>query len=419
MKILFVTGEPPWPLHGGARIRGYHLLRGLAGEHEVHLLCCASVRQAVDLQRVLGGICRGIITVEEPMTRPPWIRMWDTATTPVPDLTLRYDDDRVVYGLREALDAGSFDLVHITGLEMVRPVLRAMAGRRYRPRPRLVLDAQNAEHLLQRRAARVADDGIAGSPIALYSWVQARKLAWYEHGLGSRLDGILAVSDEDRTAFLRLGLRLPIEVVPNGVDTEVYRPPADRRQSPSVAAQAPPRLLFTGTMDYRPNVDAVCWFVDRILPGILERHPLAVFDVAGRRPSERIAALGGPHVAIHGEVDDDAPFFESASAFVLPMRFGAGSRLKLLQALASGSPVVTTTCGAEGVRVADGWDVLVRDGPDEFADAAASVIEDRLLAFRLGVEARTTALRYDWSAIVPGLLDFYRRLNARRITVAR
>ncbi|MSQ27715.1 MAG: glycosyltransferase [Dehalococcoidia bacterium] len=419
MKILFVTGEPPWPLHGGARIRAYHLQRGLAREHEVHLLCCASARQAVDLQRALGDTCSGIITVEEPAARPSWMRVWETATTPMPDLSLRYDDDRVVHGLREALGAGGFDLVHITGLEMVRPVLRAMSGRRYHPRPRLVLDAQNAEHLLQRRAVRVGDDGISGSPIALYSWVQARKLARYEHGLGSRLDGIIAVSEQDRTAFLRLGLRLPIEVVPNGVDTEAYRPPASPRRSPTGAHLPAPRLLFTGTMDYRPNVDAVCWFVERILPRILDRHPQAVFDVAGRRPSERIAALGGPHVAIHGEVEDDTPFFERAAAFVLPMRFGGGSRLKLLQALAAGSPVVTTTCGAEGVRVADGRDVLVRDDPVEFADAAASVIEDRLLAFRLGAEARTTALRYDWSAIVPGLLDFYRRLHVRRITVAR
>ncbi len=419
MKVLFVTGEPPWPLHGGASIRSYHVLRGLAAEHEVHLLCCASVRQAVELDRVLGDVCRGIKTVEGPSPRPPWLRAWEMATNPDADLTLRYDDDRVVHALRETLDAGEFDLVHITGLEMVRPVLRAMAGRRYRPRPRLVLDAQNAEHRLQRRAAKVSEEGLASSPIALYSWVQSRKLAWYEHGLGSRLDGIVAVSEEDKIAFQRLGLRLPIEVVANGVDTQRYRPAPVPPAALPASLDAGPRLLFTGTMDYRPNVDAACWFVEQVLPAILEREPRAKFDIVGRRPGARVSGLSGPNVVVHGEVPDDVPFFQNCDAFVLPMRFGGGSRLKLLQALASGCPVVTTTCGAEGVRVTDGREVMVRDDPSEFAHAVVLVLEDRLLSFRLGQEARMTSFRYDWPVITPGILDFYRRLHARPITVAR
>lgn len=407
MRLLFLCAEPPWPAHGGARMRALHLLRGLAAEHEVHLVCTATARETVDLTLEMAAVCASVRTVAPPAPRGIGRRLGTLVTTPEPDLALRYRDPRFVALLAATLAGGTFDGVHITGLEMVAPLLAALGAQPGSPRPLLVLDAQNAEHQLQARAGAAAR-GPAILSKGLFSRVQAWKLRRYEGGLDRRLDGLIAVSAGDLDALRGAGLRAPAAVVPNGVDAARYAP------GDPPPPGLPLRLLFTGTMDYRPNEDAMTWFVGSVLPGIRAAHPEVILEIAGRRPTATVRALAGAGVQVTGEVDDDLPLFRAASVFVLPMRFGGGSRLKLLQALACGVPVVTTPEGAEGVAVVDGRDVLVATTAAGFAAAVVALAREPAKAAALAAGGRSVALRYDWSGLVPGLLDFYQRLERDR-----
>lgn len=160
-------------------------------------------------------------------------------------------------------------------------------------------------------------------------------------------------------------------------------------------------------MDFRPNVDAVRWFVTQVWPAVRAVRPDARFVIAGRNPTSTVRALAGEGVEVTGAVEDDLPYLQSASLFVVPMRFGGGSRLKLLQALACGLPIVATPAGAEGVRVTPGDQLLVAEDAQDFARGVVVLLQDRALAARLGEAGRALAARYDWDVVTQQLEQAY------------
>jgi polysaccharide biosynthesis protein PslH len=198
-------------------------------------------------------------------------------------------------------------------------------------------------------------------------------------------------------------------VVPNGVDTDYYR-----RERANGAPRA--NLLFTGTMDFRPNVDAVRWFASDILPRLsFQRRDVKLY-VVGRAPSRPVLRLAGKSrdVVVTGAVEDVRPYFRQSSVFVVPMRMGGGVRLKLLEALAMGLPVVSTAMGAEGTGLVGGRDVLLADNPERFAREVLRLLEDPQLRDRLAVEGRRVAEeRFDWTKVTLPLLRFYEELERR------
>lgn len=173
-------------------------------------------------------------------------------------------------------------------------------------------------------------------------------------------------------------------------------------------------MLFTGTMDFRPNVDAVRWFASRVLPSIATQHPGARFEIVGRSPSPAVQtlAMNNPSVVVTGSVEDVRPYMSRATAFVIPMRMGGGVRLKILEALAAGVPVVSTGMGAEGTGLTDGRELLIADIPREFAGATLRLIEDAALRQRVAAAGREAVVqRFEWNRIGPRLLQVYERLK--------
>lgn len=409
MKILFLAPYPPYPPRGGGALRVYNLLRGLAARHELTLLGFAPNPEAVEAMAPLREICT-LSTVIGPPRRSLLRRAGTTLASPLPDMALRNADPAFAAALSRTLADQRFDVVQAESIEMAGYALAAQSAAPAGQAPLTVLDQFNAEYVLQRRAALTdLRRGLALRPRALvggaYSLVQWAKLAAYERRLLRDFDRVLVVSAEDRAALRRLDARADPRVVPNGVDSAHYAPGA-------VAPQPfpGPAIVFTGTLDFRPNIDAVAWFASEVLPRIRATSPAARLVVVGRAAAPAVRALhDGTAVEVVGEVADVRPYIAGAAAYVVPMRIGGGSRLKLLEALAAGAPVVSTSMGAEGVEgLAHGRELLIADRPADFAAAVLRLIAEPDLARRIGAAGRALAVaRYDWSTIVPRLEAAY------------
>lgn len=400
MRILALSAQLPYPPHHGKAMRDYHLLSGLASRHEVRLLCLAGgageVAAAAPLERFVPF-------ASLPRPAHTWPRRLRGLVTRRPDLVVRTDQPSLQVRLVQEVRACSPQVLLVEGLEMAAYALwlQERSGRLALPGPlpAFVLDEHNAEYLLQQRAAEVAPRDVRGWAARLYSRLQAGRLARFEARACTQARRVVAVSEADRRALLKIAPAAEVAVVPNGVDTAHYAP---------AAYPPPPRptLVFTGRMDFRPNVDAVQWFCAEIWPRIRAALPGASFQIVGRDPTPAVLELDRQEgVEVVGAVADDRPYIGQADLYVLPMRFGGGIRFKLLQALAMARAVVSTTLGAEGVEgLLDGRHLALADTADAFAARALGLLADLQARLRLGQAGRDLVVaHYDWSALLPRL----------------
>ncbi len=404
MRILFLTPQLPYPPRQGTALRNFHLIEGLAGQHEISLLSFVEPGQpvAVDSWDPLAQLCRRVVTVPVP-ARPAVQRLRGLLLTRRPDMALRLWSRSFADFLARWLADEFVDIVHIEGLEMAAflPLVEQA-----RPRPLVVFDDHNAEYVLQQRAFQT-DRGIPRRwHAAAYSLIQWQRLRRFEAQVCRRADRVVAVSETDAAALRSLVLGLEVGVVPNCVDTAAYAPEQWRkeRSAPSFT------LLFTGKMDFRPNVDAVLWFWGEIWPLVKASRPEVTWGIVGRAPHPRLETLAAePGITIVGEVPHIPPFFHAAELYIIPLRMGGGTRFKLLEAMAAGTPVVSTTVGAEGVPARHEREILLADDPAGFAAAVLKLLDDRPLREQLAAAGRKlVAEQYDWRAVVPRLEQIYR-----------
>jgi sugar transferase (PEP-CTERM/EpsH1 system associated) len=394
VKVLFLTPQVPYPPQQGAALRNWGLISGLAARHEMAVLSFVAPGQSREPADPLRAVCR-IETVPFPV-RAFRDRLRGVFTTRQPDMALRLASEPYAQRLAGWLARESFDVVHVGGIEMA-PYLDVIEAAQ--PRPAIVFDDLNCEYLLQQRAFVTDLRAPARWPGAAYSFVQWRRLRRYEAEVCRCADRVLAVSEADAAVLRRLVPGLDVTVVPNGVDTRTYRP-----EIPNLKPQIPENaLVFTGTMDFRPNVDAVLWFAGKVLPQVQVEVPEAHFFVVGQRPHRRLDGLrGAPAVTLTGWVEDVRPYIAQAAVYVAPLRIGGGTRLKLLEAMAMGKPVVATRLGAEGYPMMGGRELLLADTPADFAAAVVMLLRAPGRRDELGRAARAfVEQRYDWCAIVP------------------
>jgi glycosyltransferase involved in cell wall biosynthesis len=228
---------------------------------------------------------------------------------------------------------------------------------------------------------------------------QHRRMLRFEGQALSRFDRVLAVSDADRDTFARLypdAARGPIDVVPTGVDTEFFAP------RPRSAAN---RLVFTGSMDWIPNEDAMTFFCRDVLPLVRAEEPRVRLTIVGRAPSAAVRGLAAdPRIEVTGRVDDVRPWVGDATVYIVPVRIGGGTRLKIFEAMAMNKAIVSTRVGAEGLPVVHGRHLLLADSPDEFAAAVIRLLRSRDLRSELGAAARALVVdHHDWGAVAQSL----------------
>ncbi len=410
-RVLILAPQlpvPPQALTGsvqGTTIRNFNLLAGLSRRHTIDLvtfLAPGMSAQAVDLLR---PYCREVLARPQP-ARTMSVRARDTLLSAAPDMALRLNAAEMHLALLDlaAHSPEPYDVIQVEGIEMA-PYMLGLQRDLLGPRPRFVYDDHNAEYVLQQRAFATDVRRPKRWIAAGYSLIQWRKLAAYERRVCRAADKVAAVSDVDRSALLRLDPLLDVTVIPNGVDLDFYRPGV----VPPLADMGPDSLVFTGKMDYRPNVDAVTWFAEAVFPLIRAQAPDAAFYVVGQQPSPRVAALAEqPGIIVTGKVPDTRPYIAGAGAYVIPLRIGGGTRLKVLEAMAMGQAVVSTRLGCDGFPLQDGREVVYADEPHAFADRAVSLLRGRAEAARLGHAARAfVEAHYGWDAIVPQLEALY------------
>jgi sugar transferase (PEP-CTERM/EpsH1 system associated) len=410
-RLLVLTSQLPYPPHQGATIRSFNILRQLAARAEIDLLSFVTRPEEVPAAGPLQELCRRIAWDLTPQ-RSLFQRALTTFFSPQPDMALRFASPRFAGLVQDALRAESYHAVLGVGIDVGRYLLQIAGWRRQMApsdrRPVLIFDDLNAEYLLQQRAFETdlrqcwRPRRAAG---ALYSFIQWRKLRRFEARLCRTVDHVVAVSEADRLALQRLVPGLDAVVVPNGVDLDHYSPalalpPADIPR---------PALVFTGKMDFRPNVDAAIWFAEEVLPRIRAEFPGAAFAIVGRDPHPLVRRLSQlPGVLVTGYVPDDRPYFSAADVYVVPLRVGGGTRLKVLSAMAMGKAIVSTSLGCEGLGVVHGRELLLGDTPEEFAGHTIRLLQDAGLRQELGRRARQfVEAHYAWSALVPRLEQLY------------
>jgi len=414
MRILFLTPQLPYPPQKGTALRNWGLISGLAARHDVAVLSFLAPGQPLlgaRLTRAQADPLRGVCRVEtvEPPVRTLRDRLRGMLITRQPDMALRLASEVYAHRLAGWLARESFDIVHVEGIELApyldvieaSPPRSGEAGGDAPPRPLVVFDDHNCEYLLQQRAFLTDLRTPARWPGAAYSLVQWRRLRRYEAQACRRADRVLVVSEADAAALRKLVPGLGVAVIPNGIDTRAYRP--DRKSRNSQFSIRNSTLVFTGTMDFRPNVDAVLWFARKVLPRVRASVPEVHFVVVGQRPHRRLDVLrGDPAVTLTGWVEDTRPYIAQAAVYVAPLRMGGGTRLKLLEAMAMGKAVITTRLGAEGYPVAGGRELLLADTPADFAAAVVALLRAPERRAELGRVARAfVEQRYDWRVIVP------------------
>jgi glycosyltransferase involved in cell wall biosynthesis len=242
---------------------------------------------------------------------------------------------------------------------------------------------------------------------AAYSFIQWHRLRRYERRACETADRVVVVSDRDAEAVRQLVPGLVPAVVPNGVDVEYCTGPFSLL--PDDSGPGDRDLVFVGKMDFRPNVDAVLWFVRSVLPVIRQQIPEVRFWIVGKDPHPRLAPLtSDPSVVLTGWVRDVRPYIAGAAVYVIPLRIGGGTRLKVLEAMAVGKAIVSTGLGCEGFDLEHDRHLVVADTPEQFAAATLALLEDPERRKRLGKTARHfAAANYDWRAIVPELERVY------------
>lgn len=400
MRILFLTPQLPEPLHAGNILRNNGLMRGThAAGHEVHLLTFAEPEQLLANRKALDEFCASVEIVPPPR-RKLVHRLRDLVLTSLADMQRRLDSPLFAIQLEKTLAQTPFDLIQIEGLEMAGylPVIQ-----RIQPGTPVIYDAHNAEFALQKTIYEAEKHDLQHLPGALYSLVQWRRLVRFEHRIGESAAHIVTVSEADAEALRTLLPGRPVSVIPNGIDVLPY---TYNDTSLDLGEHA---LVFTGSMNYRPNVDAALWFANQILGKVREQVPDAKFFIVGSQPHRRLDTLREMDgVEITGWVQNVNPFLHAAAVYVVPLRMGSGTRLKLLQAMAAGQAVVSTSIGALGLGVRDGCEVRLADTAETFARAVIELLRDPAARHALGTAGRQHIQKhYDWSVIVPRLLEIY------------
>jgi glycosyltransferase involved in cell wall biosynthesis len=395
MRVLVLTQVVVYPADAGPKVKALQVLRHLAAHHEV--IYCTFARSDAEVQdaQKLREICHRVVTVPMRRSKARDARFLLESLATGDSFILRRDDRAAMHAaVRQLLHEESIEILHADQLNMMRFVPPDWKGA-------VILDEHNAVWQVVQRLQKGA-----GQPLS--RWLLGREVR-----LMRRLEGqacrrakiVLAVSEDDQRALREVaGPSVPIEVVPITVDV------ARLTQLWEARDPQPDRLFTIGTMFWPPNSEGVMWWLREGYERLRALCPGVRYDVVGARPPSALRALAAQHagVEVHGYVADVESFWRHSTALAVPLLSGGGVRVKILEAMAAGMPVISTTVGCEGLAVENGVHLLVADTPGDFAQACARVLRDRELALALAQHARRLVLeRYDADVALRHLDEAY------------
>ncbi len=403
MRILLVAVNLPYPPASGGLLRIYGLMNGLhqAG-YELTLMSFAD--EKIDPTKTpLVNLCQQIITIP-PQNRTKLDRVRDLIFTRQPDIARRFFSVAFADKLRELLAQNQFDLIQFEGIESVcyLPI-----AKQAQPNAKFCFDTFNAEYILQRGIFEIDRRTSKRWPAALYSYVQSRRIEQFEGDMCRLADAVIAVSTEDADLLRPFRQDARVYVVPNGIFIDDY---TNQETKINLGENV---LVFTGKMDYRPNVDGALWFVEQVFPKIREHVPDVQFYIVGQQPHPRLDGLRQiPDVHLTGWVDSTQPYLSAADVYVAPLRMGSGTRLKLLEAMATGCAIVATTAAAAGLHSEAKQGMIVSDNEHAMADSIIDLLQNPGKQYELRQNAQQIVKQYyDWSVLIPHLLEAYREIG--------
>lgn len=404
MKILWVKGGKILPVDTGGKIRSYNILRHLANRHDVTFLSyypgARDETYEARLQEQFPGAVPVAIGGEGNLFAQA-LHYGLRVLHPAPYSVTKFTHTAVSSTIRRLLSERTPD-VAVSDFLLTTLNFPSVAT------VPTVLFQHNVESALWARQARYERNPLKR---AIFS-MEAGKMYRYEKAALDRFQHIVAVSENDRSLMTDMSPSTPMTVVPTGVDVGMYRRP----ESAKVTTAS---VMFLGSMDWPANIDGVEYFCEQIWPRVVAAIPGARFRVVGRKPPERIQKLASDSVEIVGGVDSVLPELHAASVFVVPLRIGGGTRLKIYEAMAAALPIVSTSVGAEGLDVTTERDIVLADDPVIFADAVIRLLHDESRRDAMGGEALATASRFDWSVVAEDFLRVLERARASQLRRSR
>ena len=400
MKILMISHFVPYPPRGGSLQRSFNLLREASKENEIHLVALsqraliATRQKMTEAVKALERYCKYIKVFDIPTDRSKtrWLGLLlFNLASPFPYSVWRFRSREMADEIRRLASEINFDVIHLDTVDLAQYASLL-------PGIPKVLNHHNVESELLRRRGENQKNPLT----KWYFLHQARKLRTYEKLSVPQVETNLAVSDCDKDTFRAFVDSARFEVVPNGTDIEYFVPRDGLRRN---------SLVFTGGMTLYPNRDAMVYFCRDVYPLIKRRVPNVTMDIIGRSPAPEVRRIaeGDISIRLHGYVDDIRDIVAEAAGYVVPIRVGGGTRLKILDAFACGKAVVSTSVGCEGIEVTDGENILIADKPAEFADRVAMVLSDDNLRQKLQRNARKLVEeKYSWEIIGKHLNSVYR-----------
>ena len=385
MRILWVKIGGLWPLNMGGRLRSFHTIAELARRHRVTVLTTHGPEDDAEGLAAQLPSCERVVSVPyaipkagTPRFAVALARSW---LSPYPADLWKCRIPALQAHVREALAAG----VDVC----VADFLVAVPNVPIDGRVPTILFEHNVEYMIWKRLHEVEPSALRRALLAI-EW---RKMRRYEALACRRASLTVAVSEADRALLAAGAPRADIRAISTGVDTTYFHP--------NGTAEKPATLVFTGSMDWYPNEDAILHFMDTMLPEVRRRAPGVTVAVVGRNPSARLKDAGkAAGVEVTGTVADVRPHVAEAAVYIVPLRIGGGTRLKIFEALAMGKAVVATTVGAEGLPIVPGEHYVQADGPAAFAQAVVGLLQDPDRRRALGIAGRRLVeARYSWEQV--------------------
>ena len=394
MRILWLKSELLHPVDKGGKIRTYQMLKELKREHHVTYLTLDDGSASVDARERSAEYCHELVCVphrtREKFSPGFYLELASNLFSSLPYFMKKYESAEMRREISERVARDNFDVLIC---DFLVPSINIP--------PRLncptVLFQHNVEALIWKRHYEVQKNPLKRA----YLYVQWRKAQAFERAACRRFDQVIAVSREDSELMRRDYGVETVTDVPTGVDTDFFRPSGREKREPH-------NLVFTGSMDWLPNEDAIRFFTTEVLPRIKQRLPDVTLTVVGRNPFPGLVELGkrDPAVIVTGRVEDVRPYMERAAAYIVPIRVGGGTRLKIYEAMAMEKAIVSTTIGAEGLPVEPDVELLLGDTAEEFADGVVRVLTDETLARGLGERAaQLVRERFGWERVAKSFAE--------------
>jgi sugar transferase (PEP-CTERM/EpsH1 system associated) len=404
MKILWVKAGGLVPPDIGGKIRSYSILKELAKAHEVTVFNFYAAHQG-DVHSGLNGRFEEVINLPLPIATnrgicelASWAR---NVFSSAPHTVSKYCRPEVKARMRELLANQKFDVI-------ICDFVVAAAAIPWEIDCPKVMFTHNVEALIWKRHFEVSRNPLW----KMASWGEYQKMIRFEKHFLNKSEHVLTVSEADKDFFSDFIDRSRMTVISTGVDTEYFRADSGNEK--------PNSLVFTGSMDWMPNEDGVLYFLRSVLPLVRREIPQVSFTVVGRKPSDKLRAAAASEMRVHvtGTVDDIRPYVREGAVYVVPLRIGSGTRLKIFEAMAMGKAIVSTTLGAEGLPITDGGDIAIADSPEEFSRKVCALLRDSGERRRLGSAARQLVEQhYSWLSVAAEFDAVLRRVapvgNAR------